>query len=257
MPGEERDERPDAAARLARLLLGAERAVVLTGLRLGASEPTEQAAARGDWADRASLEALLTDPAGFWAFYYPRAVEIAARTPGPGHVALARLERAGVVAELITQAGDHLHAKAGSPDPIEVHGNVLSARCSRCGEVYALAEAGALLAASADGVPRCTTEGCGFPLRPAGTLWGEPLVQDAVARAWEVAAQADLFMVLDSQLRTVPISLLPSVPLTRGVPMVVVGVTPTQYDRYAAEVVRAPSPPVLVALADLLAPAAS
>ena len=40
--------------------------------------------------------------------------------------------------------------------------------------------------------------------------------------------------MLDSDLRTAPISLLPSVPLTRGVPLVLVGETPTQYDRYAA-----------------------
>ena len=45
---------------------------------------------------------------------------------------------------------------------------------------------------------------------------------------------ADAFVILDSDLRTAPISLLPSVPLTRGAPLVVVGETPTQYDRYAA-----------------------
>ena len=44
--------------------------------------------------------------------------------------------------------------------------------------------------------------------------------------------------MLDSDLRTAPISLLPSVPLTRGVPLVVVGSTATQYDRYAELVVR-------------------
>ena len=90
-------------------------------------------------------------------------------------------------------------------------------------------------------MPRCTTAGCGYPLRPEGTLWGEPLPRAAVERAWELAAEADAFIVLDSDLRTAPISLLPSVPLTRGVPLVLVGETPTQYDRYARLVIRAPS----------------
>ncbi len=135
-----------------------------------------------------------------------------------------------------------------------MHGNALAARCARCGEIYGLPEVAALIEAAPDGVPRCTVEECGFPLRPAGTLWGEALVQDAVARAWELAGQADLFLVLDSQLRTVPMSLLPSVPLTRGVPLVLVGATPTQYDRYARMLVREPSPPLLIALADLIAP---
>ena len=47
-----------------------------------------------------------------------------------------------------------------------------------------------------------------------------------------------------------------SVPLTRGVPLVLVGETPTQYDRYAARVVRAPSAGVITAVADLIAPVA-
>ena len=67
-------------------------------------------------------------------------------------------------------------------------------------------------------MPRCTTAGCAYPLRPEGTLWGEPLPRAAVERAWELAAEADAFVVLDSDLRTAPISLLPSVPLTRGAP---------------------------------------
>jgi len=75
-----------------------------------------------------------------------------------------------------------------------------------------------------------------------------------VERAWELAADADAFIVLDSDLRTAPISLLPSVPLTRGVPLVLVGETPTQYDRYAARVVRAPAAAVITAVADLIAP---
>ena len=55
-------------------------------------------------------------------------------------------------------------------------------------------------------------------------------------------------MVLDSELRTAPVSMLPSVPLSREVPLVLVGDVATQYDRYAALVVRSPSPPVLEAL---------
>jgi NAD-dependent deacetylase len=247
---------PDSRAveRIAGLLLGAERAVALTGLRLGATEAVESGAAGGDWARRGSLEALLTDPQGFWVFFLPLAREIAAREPGEGHRALARLEAAGVVWALITQAADRLHARSGSPDPVEVHGNVLIARCSRCDELYGLPEVERLHAGSPDGVPRCTRPECAYPLRPNGTLWGEPLPAEPVTRAWDLAARADLFLVVDSQLRTAPMSLLPSVPLTRGVPLVLVGAVPTQYDRYAEVLVRSPGPPVLGALADLVAP---
>jgi NAD-dependent protein deacetylase/lipoamidase len=239
---------------LATLLLEAERVVLLSGLRLGGPGGREAARPRGEWSRRASLDVFLTGPSHFWSYYYPRAVRMAARTPGPGHYAVARLQRAGLVRAVITQAVDRLHTKAGSSDVVEVYGNVLSARCQRCGERYGLPEVGAMIAAADDGVPRCTSVGCAFPLRPTGTLWGEPLPPQAVSRAWELAGETDCFVVVDSELRTAPISLLPSVPLTRKVPLVMVGEAPTQYDRYAALVVREPSPPTLTALADLLAP---
>lgn len=243
-----------AHERVAAALLGAEYAVVLTGLRLGQPETADLTHARGEWARRASLEVLLTDPAAFWQFAHPAALELAAREPEPGHLAIARLQGHGLISALITQAVDRLHTAAGSDDVIEVHGNVLMARCTRCGEVYGLGEVGSLMEAAADRVPRCTTPGCAFPLRPSGTLWGEPLIEEAVRRAWDAATRTDCFIVIDSDLRTVPMSLLPSVPLTRNVPLVMIGETPTQYDRYAHILVREPSEPLLVAVADLITP---
>lgn len=245
---------PDHEA-LATVLLGATRPIFLTGMRLGHAEPVTDWSV-SDWRARASLEAFITEPSAFWAFFYPLAQSLAARAPDAGHHAITRLQRAGVIGPIITQATDRRHQRAGSPDVVEVYGNLLTAGCSRCGERYGLPEVGELIAASPDGVPRCTTPGCAYPLRPEGTLWNEPLPPAAVTRAWELAGEADAFFVLDSALRTAPISLLPSVPLTRGVPLVVVGELPTQYDRYAALVVRTPSPPVLEALCSLVCPTA-
>ena len=247
------DQASDSEA-LAAAFLEADRAVVLTGLQLGGPESLDLTHAHGEWAQRASLEAFLTEPTRFWEYFYPTALTIAARHPGPAHDALARLERAGVVSALITQAVDRLHARAGSRDPVEVHGTVLTLRCERCGERYGLPEVGSLIAVSPDGVPRCTTVECGYPLRPEGTLWGEALPRQAVERAWELAAEADAFFILDSDLRTAPISLLPSVPLTRGAPLILIGETPTQYDRYAQMVVRTPSAQIIAAVANLIAP---
>lgn len=238
---------------MAGALLAAERAVVLTGLHLGGPEALDVTHSQGDWAKHASLEMFLTDPAGFWAFGFQKACEIANRTVGPGHSALARLGRSGLVHAIVTQAVDRLHVRAGSPNVVEVHGTVLTARCERCRELYGLDEIAGLLEATRDGVPRCSQTGCGYPLRPAATLWGEPLASEPVRAAWELATETDCLIVVDCELRTAPISLLPSVPLTRGVPLVMIGETPTHYDRYAKAVLREPSETVLVSLADLLA----
>lgn len=241
---------------IAAAFLSADRAVVLTGLALGAPETADRTHGGGEWATRASLEAFLTEPSRFWEYFYPEALTIASREPTAAHHALARLERAGLMRALITQAVDRLHSRAGTLDPVEVHGSIITQRCERCGEIYGLPEVGELIGAAADGVPRCTTPGCDYPLRPEGTLWGEALPQAAIERAWELAAETDLFVVLDSDLRTAPISLLPSVPLTRGAPLVIVSQTPTQYDRYARTIVRSSSAEVMVAVADLIAPEA-
>lgn len=240
----------DDIDRLAAMIGGARRAVVLTGLGFGQDENLELNAGQSDWADHASLETLLVDPARFWSYYYTAATAVSQRTPSAAHRALARMQERGLIATIIAQSADHLHAKAGATEVIEMHGNVLTAKCERCNERYGLPEVGAFLEQAEDGVPRCTTPGCGYPLRPSGTLWGEPLPDAAVTGAWELAATADLFIVVDSALRTIPLSLLPSVPLTRGVPLVVIGETPTQYDRYAQIVIRSAGAPVIEALAE-------
>jgi NAD-dependent deacetylase len=248
---------PDLEA-LASLVLSCRRTLVLSGLRIGAApgseSPDSREGAAADWASRASLEAFLTEPGRFWEYYYPIACAIAARQPGPGHRAIARLQEAGLVWAVVTQAVDRLHQRAGSPEPVEVYGQALTARCERCGERYGLPEVGALMDAAADGTPRCTTPGCAYPLRPEGTLWNEPLPEAAVARAWELAGEADCMLALDCELRTAPIALLPAVPLRRGVPLVLIGQSPTRYDRYAQLVMRGSSEPVLSALAELVLP---
>ncbi|MGI9540205.1 MAG: Sir2 family NAD-dependent protein deacetylase [Miltoncostaeaceae bacterium] len=212
--------------------------VVLTGLFLGARESEDLTHGRGQWRERASLEAFLTEPQRFWEYYVPAAKVIGEREPNPGHGALARMQERGNIDALVTQAVDRLHARAGSRDVVEVYGSVLVHRCQRCDERYGLVELDRFVSASDDGIPRCDTPDCGYPLRPEGTLWGEPLIEEAVKEAWELAARAELMIIFDSDLQTAPISLLPSVPLTRGTDLIIVGSDPTQYDRYAKLVVR-------------------
>jgi NAD-dependent deacetylase len=247
-------DRDDVEA-LATALLSAERTVVLAGQRLDREGIAAAESTRGEWSARADLEALLTAPTAFWEYFLPAALAAAQRIPTPAHTALARLQSAGAISAIITQAVDGLHERAGSHDVVEVYGNILSTRCERCGERYGLDETARLIAASTDGVPRCTNHGCAYPLRPHGTLWNEVLPPEAVEAAWELAGGCDLLVVIDSDLRTVPVSLLPSVPLTRGASVILVGATATRYDRYAQRVIRVPSSAdTLTAVADLIAP---
>lgn len=237
-------------------LLSAERTVVLAGQRLDEEGIADMGHTHSEWASHADLDRLLTAPADFWRFFLPAARAAAARVPTSAHRALVRLEHAGAIAAVVTQAIDGLHERAGAHRVVEVYGNALTARCERCGERYGLDEVAVFMRAVHDAVPRCTTPGCGYPLRPHGTLWNEPLPAAAIERAWEWAGECDLFLVVDSDLRTAPISLLPSVPLTRGIDVIVVGASPTRYDRYARQVIRVDSSAdTLSAVADRIAPA--
>jgi NAD-dependent deacetylase len=237
---------------LAAALRDASSAAVLSGLALGWPDGFDRNVAGREWAERANLDALMTEPQRFWEYFYPTASEVAERQPNASHHALARMQGAGLIAHHITQSVDRLHVRAGSVDVIEVFGNLLTVHCGRCAERYGLPEMGPLIESASDGVPRCTNEGCDFPLRPAGTLWGEPLPPVPLQKAWEFAGMCDVFITFDCDLRTAPISLLPSVPLTKGTPLHIVGEEPTQYDRYAAQVIRAPSKELLPQLAEIL-----
>src|SRR5271157_5432526 len=127
-----------AIERLQQLIAGAHRPVVLVGLGFGRDTDIELQAGQTDWADNASLETLLVDPARFWAFYYQAATEVSRREPSAAHFALARLQAAGLISTIIAQSADHLAAQAGATDVIEMHGNVLTATCERCNERYGL-----------------------------------------------------------------------------------------------------------------------
>ncbi len=52
--------------------------------------------------------------------------------PNRAHLALAALERAGIVQLLITQNVDRLHQRAGSAEVVDLHGRLDEVRCIEC-----------------------------------------------------------------------------------------------------------------------------
>jgi NAD-dependent deacetylase len=99
--------------------------------------------ADGIWAkvrieDVATPEAFARDPERVHAFYNARRRGLLRPdvAPNAAHRALARLEtewRGGVL--LVTQNIDDLHERAGSRNLRHIHGEMLKARCSICGNV--------------------------------------------------------------------------------------------------------------------------
>jgi NAD-dependent deacetylase len=83
--------------------------------------------------DVASPVGFRRDPLLVWRFYSQRRAGAAGCAPNRGHRALAALEaRLGDHFLLATQNVDGLHRAAGSERVIELHGNLMTSRCSVC-----------------------------------------------------------------------------------------------------------------------------
>jgi NAD-dependent deacetylase len=224
----------EKAARLAELIRGAERAVVLTGAGVSVPSgiPDFRTPGKGIWEkvnpmEVAHIDAFRSSPDRFWQFYSDRFASLVDKRPNPAHDAIAELERDGRVRGVITQNVDRLHRMAGSENVIEMHGSIEHCVCLECGGRVALDRVIEILAAR-PGAPEC--EACVQPLKPDVVLFGELLPPVAMAEAHALAAEADLMVCVGSSLEVFPVASLPGVTLESGGRLAIVTQGPTAYD---------------------------
>ncbi|GEL26735.1 NAD-dependent protein deacetylase [Pseudonocardia sulfidoxydans NBRC 16205] len=143
----------------------------------------------------------------YWARSHVGWARMRHASPNPGHLALAELERAGVLRSVITQNVDGLHGAAGSRGVVDLHGRIDEVVCLECGDVTArdllqarlaglnpgFAEAAVAAEAAPDGdavlddtdgfvVAPCTD--CGGVLKPHVVFFGENVPRDRVQRSY-------------------------------------------------------------------------
>jgi NAD-dependent deacetylase len=213
---------------LAALIRERQPCVVLTGAGISTESGIPDFRSRtGIWAqydpmEYATIDAFRRDPVKVWDFYARRLEVLTTAEPNDGHRALAQLERLELVQAVITQNIDGLHQRAGSREVIEVHGSIRTASCLDCGERQPLVEA----------MPRCPN--CGEILKPDVVMFGELLPPDAIDRAFELARQASLLLVVGSALEVYPVAGLPEETLSTGGALAIVNRGPTPFDGLAA-----------------------
>jgi NAD-dependent deacetylase len=224
-------------ARLAELVRSAERTVALTGAGISVPSgiPDFRSPGTGLWEnvdpmEVAHISVFRRDPERFWHFYGNRFASLRDKRPNGAHLALAELERRGLIETVVTQNIDGLHRAAGSQDLIEVHGSISTSSCFECGRGYQLAHVRRRLVEAPDGVPRCE---CGAPLKPDVVLFGELLPEAALSRASDLASSADLLLCVGSSLEVYPVAELPRLTLASGGRVALVTKGPTPYDRDA------------------------
>jgi NAD-dependent deacetylase len=179
----------------------------------------------------AHIDAFRRDPDRFWHFYSQRFMALRDKQPNRAHAIVAEFERRGLVRAVITQNIDRLHRAAGSSDVIEVHGSISHSICLDCGGRVELERVVALIDQDPDSAPEC--EACVSPLKPDVVLFGEFLPEDALERAHELAAEADVMLAIGSSLEVHPVAALPGVTLAEGGRLALITQGPTPYDRDA------------------------
>jgi NAD-dependent deacetylase len=143
-------------------------------------------------ADANNLPGTLPD---LWHLYAMRRRYALAAEPNAAHRAIAEVQKRWSVdgtrrITLATQNVDGLHARAGSPEVVELHGSAFTTRCSsaRCTapsfhdeNIY-------------DEVPLCAE--CGAPLRPGVVLFSEQLPVEALYQVKRALRDVDLFIAV-------------------------------------------------------------
>jgi len=187
--------------------------------------------------DLATPEAFARNPELVWAWYNWRRGLIAEKKPNPGHLALASLEKARPGFTLITQNVDGLHLSAGSQNVLEIHGSIWRVRCPACGgrredRTTPLPP-----------LPRCPQ--CGGLLRPDVVWFGESLDPALLETSFQVAALAEVMLVIGTSAIVQPAASLAWEAKRSGAWVVEINVERTPFSSQADAVLIGPSGLVL------------
>jgi len=129
---------PDNAARLARYIEQHRSLFVLTGAGCStASGIPDYRDDEGEWKHSKPVQFQdFTQNRLIRQRYWARSLlgwpRVFAAQPGAAHLALTRLEQAGVIHLLVTQNVDRLHQRAGASKVIDLHGNLEQVTCLNC-----------------------------------------------------------------------------------------------------------------------------
>ncbi len=238
-----------SAQRLAELITASQPCVVLTGAGVSTeSGIPDFRSPTGIWAqydpmEYATIDAFRRDPAKVWDFYSKRLDVLKDAEPNAAHLALAELERRGLVEAVVTQNVDRLHELAGSRAVIEVHGSIRTSSCLACGHREPFERVVELLP-----VPAC--DRCGAVLKPDVVMFGEPMPEAEFERASALVRGARLLLVVGSSLEVYPVAGLPEEALASGAKLAIVNRSPTPYDGRADLRIDAPAGVTLAAVAE-------
>jgi NAD-dependent SIR2 family protein deacetylase len=205
----------------------------------------------------------------YWARSHLGWRQVSGARPNAGHLAVAELERRGLLAGVITQNVDGLHQAAGARQVIELHGSLADVICLDCGQRtsrHALDQR--LRAVNADWAARAAKrerqarinpdgdavltdaqvagfrlvdcQGCGGVLKPDVVFFGENVPRPRVEECFALVERASSLVVLGSSLTVMSGYRFVRHAAGRDIPVVIVNHGPTRGDPHAAAIIDAP-----------------
>ncbi|HSM57207.1 MAG TPA: NAD-dependent deacylase [Candidatus Sulfomarinibacteraceae bacterium] len=235
---------------LIRSLRRAQHVVVLTGAGISAESgiPTFRDAQTGLWAqydpeELATPQAFRRNPQLVWDWYRWRRSLVKKASPNPAHHALVMMEQKTSRLTVVTQNVDGLHEQAGSSDVLELHGNIMRARCS-AEEIVVAPEPGE--GATDDELPHCPN--CGALLRPDVVWFGEPLPEATLRAATAAIEACDLLLCVGTSALVHPAASLPFLAIQRGTSTAEINPQETPLSQWMDFELRGPAGAILPAL---------
>ena len=205
----------------ARQLAEQKECVVLTGAGISAESGIPTFRSKGGLWEKydptvyASIEVFRQDPSKYWEIRGDFIRNYDRYRPNAAHLALAELELAGIVRQVITQNIDGLHRKAGSRHVIEIHGSLREITCQQCAKQYLAPNVPA-------GSPPCCD--CGGVLKPNTVLFGESLPPQALENASREAQTCKTMLVIGTSAVVYPAAALPSLARQHGAKVIEVNI---------------------------------
>jgi NAD-dependent deacetylase len=183
-----------------------------------------------------------------WSRAFSGAAGWVGAEPNAGHFAVARLVASGKASAVLTQNVDNLHQASGVSEDrvIELHGNASYAKCLVCGLRHELTNLRAPFLETGV-IPACRD--CGGIVKTATISFGQPMPEEAMARAEAATLDCDFFLVVGSSLVVFPAAGFPLLASRNGARLAIVNREPTDQDRFADLVVNAEIGAVLTAVA--------
>lgn len=193
----------------------------------------------------ANSHAFSKNPQLVWEWYIWRKNLIINVKPNAAHYALVEMEKSYHEFNIITQNVDNLHTLAGSRRVIELHGNIMRSKCSKCSKPY-VEEFDPRLH-----IPQCLI--CGALIRPDVIWFGEMLPEAAIQDARKIVSSCEILFVVGTSGVVEPAASLPFLAKTGKAVVIEVNPDITPFSQHADEVSRIPADQFFPRLVESLA----